>query len=181
MTSGASASEQYFAVSLAFCLADMPNSSEFTALFDRYRFKRVDLEIVPLANMSAVAPYGAVANGSVAVMIHSALDYDDRAAVAATEAGIDALRQMATYRMTNGVSNSPLRLTVVPRVALGAYASSVFTSYANFPAPWVDCASSGVEHYGIKLVFELVNPSGDVHYVNYKIRATYHVEFKDVV
>jgi hypothetical protein len=37
-----------------------------------------------------------------------------------------------------------------PHCALGAYAGA-FTSYANVVSPWIDCVSSAVQHFGLKV------------------------------
>jgi len=53
-------------------------------------------------------------------------------------------------------------------MAVAAF-SGAFTSYSNVPAGWIDSASPGVQHYGLKLYFEST-PFGVISY-EYSVRA----------
>lgn len=176
LTTSSGGGTSYFGLGVAFELADLPNTTEFTNLFDQYRLDHVEIEIVPLWN---VAPTVGTAggNGNFAGYCHSILDFDDATAPTASTSGIQALQQFRTYRMDSMVRGTPLRWRVKPMLALAAY-SGAFTSYAASPPMWVDCNSANVQHYGIKFLFEMLDPAGVVSYMDFRINLRYFLEFR---
>lgn len=176
LTTSAGGGTSYFGLGLAFELADLPNVTEFTNLFDQYRLHHVDVEIVPLWN---VAPTTGTAggNGNFTGYCHSVLDFDDATAPTAATSGIQSLQQYRSYRLENIVRGRPLRWRLVPMMALGAY-SGAFTSYAAQQPMWIDCNSANVQHYGIKFIFELLDPAGVTSYMDFRINLRYYLELR---
>jgi hypothetical protein len=178
LTTGALQNVYYYAFSFGFCLADLPAITDFTALFERYRFDKVLVRLIPINNMSTTPATGG--NGGLGGLLHTAIDFNDFGAVSASESGINTLRQRPSYQMQSILTTEPLTWEVTPRVAMPAYASGAFSSYVNAPAPWLDILSTGVEHYGMKWVFEAVDPTAAVSYFNFKMELEYRMSFTDV-
>jgi len=137
--------------------------SEFTALFDQYRIVRVETTFMP--TITSLSALGSFTNS----YLLTAIDYDDANAYSSLN---DAI-QVATASIT------PLTKSVTrgfaPRVALAAY-SGAFTSYAQAPpGQWIDCASPGVQHYGLKCAIPL---TGSIQ--TWRVLHRYFLEFRRV-
>jgi len=136
---------------------------EFTALFDQYRIVRVETTFMP--TITELGSLGTFVNS----YLLTAIDYDDANAYSSLN---DAI-QVATASIT------PLTKSVTrgftPRVALAAY-SGAFTSYAQAPpGQWIDCASPGVQHYGLKCAIPL---TGSLQ--TWRVLHRYFLEFRRV-
>jgi hypothetical protein len=122
---------------LSFTLSQLPNVSELTTLFDQYRVERLEYTFYPSYTM------GTPANTSTCII--TAIDYDD----ATVPASVGALYQYENAQTRSGYI--PFTESFKPHVAMAAY-SGAFTSYANRKSQWIDSASTGVIHYGLKFV-----------------------------
>jgi len=95
------------------------------------------------------------------------------------------MRDRPSYKMYNLARARPIVIRIKPRCAVAAYQGStaLFTGYKNVAAGWNDCVSPShtIEHFGIKFIIEVLNPSAAVNYMNMKIEATYHMSFKDPI
>lgn len=121
---------------LIFKLSDLPNYTEFTALFDQYKFDRVEVDFIPVVTTTNSAL-------TVDSMIWTAVDFDDANATTALQ--IAEYENCHVYPPTQRFS-----VDITPRVALAAYAGA-FTSYANVGSIWLDVGSPSIEHYGFKV------------------------------
>lgn len=175
-TTPAFAGTSLYGLGIAFRLSDLPGVSEFTSLYDMYRVVKLHYRLIPLWS-TAVSPSSSP-NGTLAGFVHSVYDYDDNTAPAASSAGVSSMMERATYQVVPAVKTSSTDWEVVPRIAKAAYASSAFTSYANEPACWIDCSSSNVEHYGLKLLIELTNPASASCFMDFRLHCTAEVEFR---
>lgn len=128
---------------LSFALSDLPGYTEFTSLYDQYRFVAVEVKF------TAVYPtYNAVASAtSQWGMFYTAIDYDDATAGSST-----LLRENATLIATHPSKNVTRR--VVPHSAVAEFGGGVFTSYGNKVGDWIDSSSPGVSHYGVKYALQ---------------------------
>lgn len=178
ITTAASQSTAYGGLFLGFCLADVPSYTDFTALFERWKIQMIEFQLWPLNTFSATA--GAGGNGYLGVLVHSAIDYNDRSTVTASDNGTNVLRQRPTYRCDQGVRSTPLTWRFRPRAAAATYGAGAFTNYSSIPAPWCDSASPTTEHYGLKLMFEILNPTSSLSYVNFKVGVRFHLAVTDV-
>jgi len=75
-------------------------------------------------------------------LMTSVIDYDDALGVA--QAGLLEYQNALSAPGTNGHYR-----VFVPHCAIAAYGGT-FSQFSNVPAPWIDCASTGVLHYGFK-------------------------------
>jgi len=122
----------YFALGVA--LNGLDSYSQYTGLFDQYKMEMIEAYIEPQS--------AGLSSASLAE-VTSAVDLDDNStptsigSVAGKQGSLTTLAAAAHYHKFK------------PHVAIAAY-SGVFTSFANAPAPWIDCGSPAVVHYGLK-------------------------------
>lgn len=142
-----------------FTLASLPDFADFTALFDQYCIVRVDLKFMPQTteNNSTADPGN----------LYTVIDHDDSAGLSSAQA--NEYESLVVTNCTKGQIR-----TVYPRVALAAY-SGVFTSFANQRA-WIDVASTGVIHYGLKTVQSV----STTNVYKYTVEIVYYLAFRDV-
>jgi hypothetical protein len=124
-----------------FALSSSGNGVDYTNVFDQYRIEAVEIIFSPrLSN-------GSFPSGAVSPRLYTVIDYDD--ASAATIAQLVQYQTCITVPPGCGVVRS-----CVPHVAIAAYASGAFTSFANMSDQWLDCASAAIQHYGFKVAIE---------------------------
>jgi len=143
--------------SLYFTVAGLDQISSLTAVFDQYRINMVEAWILPFFGTS---------NGYTSYS--SVIDYDDASNLTTYAQALDYTNVVETQ-----ISNGHYR-KFVPHVAVAAF-SGTFTSYENVTAPWIDCSSTAVQHYGLKIASPATSVSST-------ITATYrlHVSFRNV-
>jgi len=119
-------------------LSALTNAAAFATIFDRYRIRQVTIAFHPLVGE------GTATSGVNAGPLYTVLDYDD-----ATAATIANLVQYDNLKVAP--VGSFFERTYTPRIAIAAFATSVFTSFAQAPASqWLDVASPGISYYGLK-------------------------------
>jgi hypothetical protein len=143
----------------SWALSDLAGYTEFTNLYDQYRFECVKVNVTPALDRALL---GSGSTGFNGILYHFA-DFDDDAAPS-TE---DDFTQRSNVHTETGVNR--FGINIEPRVALAAY-SGAFTSYAN-QRPWIDVASPGVRWYGWKL--GVIGPVGEIQ--------TYNISYEVVV
>lgn len=145
---------------ISWTLANLPDATEFTTLFDQYRIVHVDMEFMPTFNQNVPA----TSTGYLPIV--TAIDYDD--STTATYA------QLGEYESAQyNVPEQRFVRSVVPAIAIAAY-SGVFTSFANRRMQWLDCASPSVVHYGLK--WAIPQTAATVTY--YQVLSRLTVQFK---
>lgn len=147
-----------------FQLTDIPDYTQYTALFDRYRIKGVTVVFknrgtqVYWGNSSGDVPY-----------CTTAIDYNDNAS-----AGVpaDRYQTVVTTQMTTSFSRK-----LVPQKAVPVFngVSSAYVSGRN--DQWIDAAYPGVPHY--QLVVNIGATSIDNQFV-YEVDVLYTIEFDTV-
>lgn len=120
-----------------FSLSSIPNSSEFTALFDMYRIDRVELEYQLISEII----------GSAYPRIAFTPDYND-STPPTTESQI--LEYGSSEMFLFSQYKPVFRRTLKPRAQLGTY-QGAFTAYSMAPpGTWISCDYPGVLYYGAK-------------------------------
>jgi len=115
-------------------LSQFNNVTEYTALFDEYKFDQIEVWV----------DSGEVMSSSVgSTEFYTAIDLDD----ANTPTNVTQVsgKQGAVVSMTGTAHYHKWR----PHVAVATY-SGTFTSFGNAPSFWIDCASPAVAHFGLK-------------------------------
>jgi len=125
----------------SFTLAQLPDFSEITNLFDSYRFKCVRVNFTPIENN--VLPS--------ASRLLSVIDYDDAAAITINQA-----YEYDSLQISSISNGTRITRVLVPKFAVASY-SGAFTSFSqSLPGQWIDTASATVQYYGLKVA---VDPS----------------------
>jgi hypothetical protein len=120
----------------------IPNSSEFTALFDQYRIKKVKVEMYASNNTSGTG--GIVA--SLSTIYVSTNDYADTT----VPPNLATLLQREDLRVFR--TNDPFSFSFVPKpISSVMDAAGTFAGSAQIAGPvWLSCADTNVEHTGFK-------------------------------
>lgn len=179
ITNAAAAAPAYYSFAVGFCLADLPDYTDFTTLFDQYMICGIKFRIFNVATGTESPSTVTYTNGG---FIHMAPDYDDINAPATTEAGINELRCKPNFKSYNIASRLPAQVFIRPRLITGVYGAGVFTNSAiATKRQWLDCNSISVQHNGIKGVIEIVQNGAAPITHNLKVEACYYLAFKGTI
>jgi len=147
--------------SQAFALSGLNNVAGYTAVFDQYKITKIEAWIYAIESATVGEPVLGAATWL------SVVDYDDNTALASYNKGTD-YKTCYQSNLTDGHYRC-----FVPHVAVAVY-SGTFTSFKNEVADWIDSASTGVQHYGIKTASNITpNP------VTVQAIYRYHVSFRN--
>jgi len=138
-----------------FTLSQLDQVGSYTALFDQYRFDEIELWLTPRTELNL---------GTLV----SVIDYDDSTVLTTYASATDYQNAL-----TAPLSMSHYR-RFVPHAAVAAY-SGTFVSFDNVTAPWIDCASPSVQHYGFKTACTVTTPA-----VALDLTIRYKVSFRNV-
>lgn len=153
---------------LSFKLSDLPNYTEFTSVYDEYRFKAVKIMFIPTMNVATANAVSGTTAGFVPVpALYTWIDNDDNSAPTLITQG----QQFQTFK-AHGLLDRMRTRTVVPECSSALYAGT-FTSYGQNKNQWIDNNSPGVVHFGCK--FGIINPANQG---NFDVVLTYYLEFR---
>jgi hypothetical protein len=145
-----------------FQLSDIDQATQLAAVFDQYRLARVECWLLPRVTVTTQAT--GTSMGQVATVV----DYDDS----------NTLTNFASYLDYQNVMVAPGNeghyRSFTPHVAVAAY-SGTFASFENVTAPWLDCASPNVQHYGFKAGSTVADAAYSID-----LDVRYHFEFRNV-
>jgi len=148
----------------SFSLENLPNYTEFTALFDMYRIDAVKLQLIPKINI-------ADGNTNNRFMIYSVLDYNDIASLS----NVDAALQYQNLRKTT--STRTHTRFIKPKVAITQTDVSATSFVSSYKAPWIKTSNADVAHGFIKFISE-ENPNTNA--IEFDEIITMYVSFKNV-
>lgn len=152
----------------------MNNSSEFTNLFDNYRIKYIDFDMIFSNNTSSV---NSPATGLPTILV--AKDHDDVGAV--TAGGLMQYEGVRTWQAGNPNQRSnKFTIRVKPRPAALMF-NGVSSGYAQAGNnQWLDSAYPDIPHYGVKIAMNNATPvpaaTTIIGYIQFVAR--YTLEFK---
>lgn len=141
----------------AFSLSDLPNYSEFTALYDQYRINKLVVRFVPNHNSSEVGATKAL------MEFNSVLDFNDQTAPTA----LTQLYEYANWRMTRGNS---IHTRVFSPAVLGVVSTINATNFTGDQSKWkqwLATSQTDIEHYGIKYAIGATAAAGDMYFTPY--------------
>lgn len=118
----------------------LANSGLSTGTWDQYRIDAIRFTIA--SGNNAIGLYNTATTS--AVPMACVIDYDDSTGLASLAVG---------QNYSNCIVLNPgesLERVFKPRMALAAY-TGTFVGFANVSDQWIDSASTGVQHYGVKL------------------------------
>lgn len=168
-TSDASMTSQVGAITtwgISFTLADVPNISQLTSVFDQYRIRGIKFTLIPQFNTNQLSVSTAKAPDMYLVR-----DYDDNA----QPTDLNLLRNYESCKMVSPLKG--ITMAFRPNIALAAYGAGAFSSYANQKSGWIDCGNTAVAHYGVKCG---IAPALTGFIPSYTLKVWYMLEFKSV-
>lgn len=125
----------------------IPNSNDFTLLFDSYRIDSVDLSLHFTSTADSV---GGAPQLSVPT-IYAVVDQDD--AVAPTN--VTTVLQYGTCKPYFFNANTGfIKRRVQTYVAASLFNTALSTGYSPRTRQWVDCDNSAVPQYGLKMCYD---------------------------
>lgn len=160
----------------SFSLNDLPNVTEFTTLYDRYKIKKIVLKLIPKVSQTVTQSPGSmsiVANSRG--HLFSAIDYDD----VAVPPAVDTLLQYPNCKRTPTDRIHTRIIYPCIRSVLYNVADSSSLGFSTAFSPqrrWIDCTMPKVQHYGLK--WWLTQTNGIE--VSYDIETTVYIQFKNV-
>jgi hypothetical protein len=132
----------------------------FQGVFDQYKIEEVEVWWEPQLQSTPLDETGG--------KLYSVIDYDDAA-------NLTNVSQALSYSncVVTPVTQGHYRRWK-PRCAAAMYGGA-FTQFGNVAAPWIDIASTGVQHYGCKLYTDLTSVT-----VVYDVRVRVRLAFRNI-
>jgi len=126
---------------------DLPDNANYSSAFDQYKIDWIEYNIRPCTQLASPGTAPAYA---FCCVYH---DYDD----ISTPTGLSSARSYANAVFLAPGEKHTRRIR--PHVAAAATTSGAasITGALNVPAPWIDSSSTGVQHYGLKIVVQQSN------------------------
>jgi len=160
------------AFSTVFTLADLPNFTEFTALFDMYRIFAVQMRLRPRFNLGTV--------GSITTVklprLFSVIDYNDNVNLTLIN---DALEYQSCKETR--FDQDHVRM-IRPHANLAAQEATLvnFGGLKSQVSPWLSTEVTDVNHYGLKFLIE-AGAAGQTVFQSWSVDLTYYLEFKQTL
>lgn len=166
----------YYSIALSHCVSNLSNSSEFLSLFDQYKILGVKVTFFPLANSTSLGDASSTTDTSC--IVYRCLDFDDQTQYAASNAGVDDMKQHSNFKRTIGTK--PFSFYYKPRILLKSDVAAGSQNVINQRAQWIDCANPDVLHYGSKYIFQVFSSSASTVAVPFDLQMCYYMAFKGV-
>lgn len=161
----------------SFALANLPNFSDFSGLYDYYRLNMVIMRIIYRgSNLSSMESANNAALGLP--YMYYVIDRDD----ATTPATVDEVREYAAAKMHIFTGEKrACYIKLRPSLLTETYKSALSTSYQVKRASWLDLADSGnTPHYGIKLAIIVpVNSTQAYASQDFDVEVKYYFQMKN--
>lgn len=158
-----------FGLAYQFRLIDLPNVTDFTNLYDMYRFNKVVMKLIPKYSDNLLIAGGNISNSNIQ-QVHSVIDYDDLV----SPTSISQLCEYQSHKMTRG--NQVHTRVIVPKCQLNV---GNIGAAAPVAKQWIDCDQTSISHRGAKVVIPA--PLTADTQISYDLELTYYVSFKCVV
>lgn len=149
---------------LSFSLADVPNYTEFTTLYDQYSLRGVAFCLIPKFNVNTMV--------DIVPPVWSILDYDGTFPTTST-----AMLQYQNLHMVRGQKWHKRYLK--PRCLGVVYNAGLTNANAPKKNQFIDTQDINVPHYGATIMLPPGNTGGDSPFA-YDLKVTYYLAFKNV-
>ena len=127
-----------FGGGLDFSLIDLPNYTEFTALYDQYKINAVKVTFLP--QITENVSLGSVNNPQACSRFMSAIDYNDSSAAGSQ----DEIRQYQTCKMT----------PVLKQHRRYIYKPKILDTSSTSRSPWMATSSPSTNYFGLRYFVE---------------------------
>lgn len=161
-------------VAYNFQLADLPNSAEFTALYDQYKITGIKLDFIwRSTNISQVETQNTQQQG--APYMYYVIDQDDN-----TAGTVNELREYSkAKRFIFDTGRRTCSVYFKPCVLSEMYLTALTTGYSPGWNRWIDCAAPTMPYYGFKAAVQqpLNGITGVASY--FDVECTYYFMMRD--
>lgn len=153
----------------------LPNYTEFTALFDRWRITNVRLRWAYSSNVANGSSVPGTLTGVALPQMQIATDYDDATPPVANEL---LQRQNTKYWVLD--SNGPKNFSLKPKLIIAAENGGAFSSSTSLNDAYCDCNTPNTDYFGVKCWLETQTSAATQLQLGYIwLYATYELEFKE--
>jgi len=165
------------AFSTTFALADLPNVSEFSSLFDDFMITgcKVQIKMIDNPDSNSTLNAGAASQqNNFYPTIWYVTDLDDSNNVTLAQ-----IKEFQGVRHRVLKPNQELNIMVRPRTLTQVYRSSLSTSYATNKKQWIDMTATDTPHYALKTVIDFEGLIPNLSY-RFKVNVRYFFKCKHV-
>lgn len=161
-------------IAYTFSLNDLPNSGEFTALYDQYKITGIKLDIIwRSTNLSMVETQNTQQIG--APYMYWCIDRDD-----STSTSITDLREYSkAKRFEFDVGRRTCKIYFKPNTLAENYLTAITTGYTVSFDRWIDAAYPTMPYWGFKAAIQVPLNSVTGVAAYFDIEATYYFKMKD--
>lgn len=168
----------YYSVAFNNYLDQVPEYTEFTALYDYYKISFIVYRVTWLStNISIVE----TANNGVlgAPYLYYYIDRDDVSPHAASAAGLNEMRAVQRCkRFTFTPDRRQCTIKFKPSTLAEHYRTVATTGYAVEYNKWLDTAQATMPYWGTKFMFYTPSNGSPSVANNFEVEATYYLRFK---
>lgn len=172
-----STAHAYGSGAMSFAIDQVPNVTEFGALFDQYRIAAVKLKFDFISSTSAVAPITSSPSQRFTLLLWE--DYDDSVAPSATNTGFQAAYESGRAKRAVFPSRTnSITYTVRPKYLVDVPDYALTQTPAQLGNGWLDGATNAVLWRGIKWIAQ-ANPAPTTNVGTWRVFATYYLEWRN--
>lgn len=155
-----------FGAGMAFRLANLESSSDFTSLYDQYKIKGVAIKIIPLSDSATANSSGFLPT------LYWRTDNDDSAAPA-NESEMRQAQDVKTMRLTGP------RSIYIPYPKSAVDVNGTVSSYGAVANRWINCSETTVFHHGLKMWLKNVDLRAQPNTTTaFRIEVMYYLLFR---
>ena len=157
-------------------LNDLLNSTDLTQIADKYRINWVSVKMYATSNTASTAGTAQLPS------ILWSVDEDDAGIPASTTVGLNTIREKMSskYRQFK-TTGSSINIFYRPKVLNSIQDGAGVSSSGVMNAPFIDCNSPAVPHYGVKGYLQDVNLAATPNvYTQFKFDVKMSVTLKDI-
>lgn len=177
----------YMSQAIRFCIADLPDVTDYSNLFDQYRINWINVKVWNMETNSPVSYQASAGTSGTftqqfanSCICHSVLDYDDATPFAASEAGLLQMMERQGYRSKRFSPNGILlNRTWKPRhlEVISSDLTTGTTGRALAPrGQWLDFNQTTIPHFGLKWIIEMNCPDANVNsQLTFRMLVTYGI------
>lgn len=157
------------AAGMTFKLSDLPNYSEYTALYDQFRIDKVIVTFEPVYTDWSGSKSTADTQNFYLPSIYTCLDYDD----ANSPLAVDDILQYSTEKHGRFIGIHKRILT--PSILVQNYETDVSTAYTPAFRRWVSSTDPTTRHFGLKY---WIDTPGSTMVVTFRLFVKYFLSMK---
>jgi hypothetical protein len=158
----------------SFQLDEIPNYTEFTALFDMYKIEYVEVHILP--NVNHANTMTGIPTGTMIFVprLATVIDYNSSGSFAS----FNDARDFESAEIGPVVRNRPIVRRIAPRFLTGVEEDGSTIVVGGSSRGWLNTVRADVPHYGLRYVAEATS-SANV-YLGFRCEAIYYLAMKAV-